>query len=324
MTMEKQSKIYVAGHTGLVGSALGRRLEADGYGSVLTRTHAQLDLTDQGQVEAFFRSQAPEYVFLAAARVGGIHANATYPAEFIYTNLAIQTNVLHAAYRHRAKRVIFFGSSCAYPKQAPQPMREEYLHGGPLEPTSEPYGMAKLAGMSMCAAYNRQHGARFLPVIPATVYGPHDSFDPAGSHVLPALLRRFVEARRALARGETPEVVIWGTGQARREFLFVDDLAQACLMLMGLDEARFDTLLEPPLPVTNIGAGEDICIRDLATMIAGIVGYDGPITFDASKPDGAPRKQLDTSRLARLGWRPSTSLTDGLRRTYEWYAQFAR
>jgi len=317
--MEKDARIYIAGHTGLVGAALDRGLRAEGYTRIVTRPRAELDLTRQDQVEAFFHAEQPEYVFLAAARVGGIQANAAYPAEFIHTNLAIQANVIHAAYRHGVKRLLFFGSSCAYPKHAAQPMREEYLLTGPLEPTSESYAMAKLAGISMCAAYNRQYGACFIPVIPATVYGPRDNFDLEAGHVLPALLRRFDAAKRGLAGAEREAVAIWGTGAARREFLFVDDLVGACLRLMRLDEASLRELLQRPVPVINIGTGVDIAIRDLAQLIGQIVGYTGQIVFDTSKPDGAPRKQLDTAKLDRLGWHPAISLETGLQKTYAWY-----
>lgn len=317
--MEKDARIYIAGHTGLVGSALERGLRAEGYTRIVTRPHAELDLTRQDQVEAFFRAEQPEHVFLAAARVGGIRANAAYPAEFIHTNLAIQSNVIHAAYRHGIKRLLFFGSSCAYPKHAAQPMREDSLLTGPLEPTSEPYAMAKLAGMSMCAAYNRQYGTRFVSVIPATIYGPRDNFDPEAAHVLPALLRRFHEARRANGDG----VTIWGTGMPRREFLFADDLVDACLFIMRLDDAQLQAALNRPAPVINIGAGSDIAVHDLAELIRQVVGYEGRIEFDTSKPDGAPRKQLDTTTLDQLGWRPTTPLEKGIRVTYEWYQSIA-
>jgi GDP-L-fucose synthase len=303
----------------LVGSALERGLRAQNHTQIVTRSHAELDLMRQDQVDAFFRAEQPEYVFLAAARVGGIRANAAYPAEFIHTNLTMQSNVIHAAYRYGVKRLLFFGSSCAYPKHAAQPMREDALLTGPLEPTSEPYAMAKLAGISMCAAYNRQYGTRFVSVIPATIYGPHDNFDPEVAHVLPALLRRFHEARRANRDG----VTIWGTGTPRREFLFVDDLVDACLFIMRLDEAQLQALLNRPVPVINIGAGSDIAVRDLAELIRRVVGYEGRIEFDTSKLDGTPRKQLDTTTLDHLGWRPATPLEKGIRVTYEWYQSIA-
>lgn len=314
--METNASIYVAGHTGLVGSALVRNLHARGYTRIVTKSRAELDLTQQAHVEAFFRAERPAYVFLAAARVGGIRANAIYPAEFIQTNLAIQNNVIHAAHQFGAKRLLFFGSSCAYPKYAPQPMQEASLLTGPLEPTSEPYAMAKLAGISMCAAYNRQYGTRFISAIPATVYGPGDNFDLEAGHVLPALLRRFEAAKRGLS-SESEGVAIWGTGAARREFLFVDDLVSACLMLMSLPEKQVDEVLREP--VVNIGAGADITIHDLAHLIGRVVGYSGRIIFDATKPDGAPRKQLDTAALGRLGWHSMTSLEKGIQITYAWY-----
>ena len=322
--MDRDSRIYIAGHTGLVGSALDARLRADGHTRILTRRHADLDLTRQSEVESFFEAERPEYVFLAAARVGGIGANAARPAEFIHANLAIQANALHAAYRFGVRRLLFFGSSCAYPRDAAQPLREDDLLTGPLEPTSEPYAMAKLAGISMCAAYNRQYGTRFIPVIPATVYGPGDNFDPETSHVLPALLGRFREAMRRTSRDGHDAVTVWGTGAARREFLFVDDLTRACLFLMRLEEERLQVLLRMPVPVINIGTGGEIAIGELARLIGRIVGHEGRLAFDASRPDGAPRKRLDTARLDRMGWRPSVSLEEGIRKTYEWYETVAR
>jgi GDP-L-fucose synthase len=321
--MDRDSRIYVAGHTGLVGSALDACLRADGHRRILTRRHADLDLTRQREVESFFETERPEYVFLAAARVGGIGANAARPAEFIHSNLAIQANVLHAAHRCGARRVLFFGSSCAYPRDAAQPMREDDLMTGPLEPTSEPYAMAKLAGISMCAAYNRQYGTRFIPVIPATVYGPGDNFHPETSHVLPALLRRFREAMRRISGDGDDTVTVWGTGAARREFLYVDDLARACLLLMRLEEERLQELLRLPVPVINIGTNGEIAIAELARLIGRIVGHRGRLMFDASRPDGAPRKRLDTARLDRLGWRPTVSLEEGIRKTNEWYESVA-
>ena len=317
--MDRDSTIYIAGHSGLVGSALERRLREAGYRDIVTRSHAELDLTDQQLVQAFFKEVRPRYVFLAAGRVGGIRANSTYPAEFIHTNLAIEMNVLHAARCHDVERLLFFGSSCVYPRLAPQPMREEHLLTGALEPSSRPYAIAKLAGMAMCGAYNVQYGTRFIPVIPPTVYGPNDSFDEDG-HVLSALLARFADAKRAAqneGRGSRP-VTVWGTGAARREFIFVDDLADVCLLLMCLGEESLGPLLQPEL-VMNIGAGGDIAIGDLVALIAEVVGYDGPIVFDVTKPDGAPRKLLDRTKCDRLGWHPRVALAEGLRRTYEWY-----
>jgi GDP-L-fucose synthase len=328
--MDRTARIYVAGHTGLVGSALLRRLQADGHSRLQVRPHADLDLTDGVQVEAFFGREKPEYVFLAAARVGGIQANASYPADFIRANLAIELNVLHSARVHGVRRLLFFGSACAYPLDAAQPMREVDLMTGPLEATSEPYAMAKLAGLSLCAASNRQYGTRFIAVIPATVYGPHDNFDPDASHVLPALMRRMHEAahrgtdvtsdgRRVVGDA----VTVWGTGKPRREFLYVDDLADACVRLMNVDEDRLGTLLQMPAQAINIGTGSDITIADLARLIGDVVGFRGRLEFDAGRTDGAARKQLDTRKLDLLGWRPSVSLQEGIRRTYEWYRGIA-
>jgi GDP-L-fucose synthase len=320
MSMQQDSRIYVAGHRGLVGSALVRGLERSGYRNLVARTHAELDLTDQAAVDAFFDEQRPEYVLLAAAKVGGILANNTYPGDFIYRNLSIQNNVIEASRRTGVKRLLFLGSSCIYPRECPQPMKEEYLLTGPLEPTNRPYALAKIAGIEMCWSYNRQFGTRFLAVMPTNLYGPGDNYDLNTSHVIPALLRKFHEARAA-GRGE---VVVWGTGSPWREFLYSDDMADGCLFLMKLDEARFGRLLgsdesksgrfEPPL--VNIGAGREITIRDLATLVADVVGYKGAIVFDSTKPDGTPRKLLDVGRLDAMGWRASTGLRAGLERAY--------
>lgn len=321
--MEKDAKIYVAGHRGLVGSALMRCLQAKGYTRLITRSHAELDLTEQSAVEAFFASERPDYVFLAAAKVGGILANHTYPAEFIRDNLAIQTNVIHAAWRHGVKRLLFLGSSCIYPKHCPQPMREEYLLTGPLEPTNRPYAIAKIAGIEMCWSYNRQYGTRFLAVMPTNLYGPGDNYHPENSHVIPALIRKFHEAK---VNGE-PTVTVWGTGTPRREFLYSDDMAEACVFLMTLPPEQFDALLGsdeaatgvfmPPL--INIGVGEDLTIRELAERVKRVIGYAGEIEFDPSKPDGTPRKLLDVSRLQGLGWKARRSLEEGLAATYADY-----
>ncbi|MGQ9862354.1 MAG: GDP-L-fucose synthase family protein [Thiobacillaceae bacterium] len=318
--MDKNATIYIAGHRGLVGSALVRTLQAQGYRNLLVRTHAELDLTDQAAVETFFAAERADYVFLAAAKVGGILANDRYPAEFIRDNLAIQTNVIHAAWKNGVKRLLFLGSSCIYPKHCPQPMREEYLLTGPLEPTNRPYAIAKIAGIEMCWSYNRQYGTRFLAVMPTNLYGPGDNYHPDNSHVIPALIRKFHAAKR---NGQ-PTVTVWGTGRPRREFLYSDDLAEACVFLMNLPDAQFDTLLGsdesatgvfmPPL--INIGVGEDLTIRELAQMVRDAVGYQGEIAFDPSKPDGTPRKLLDVTRLAALGWHARTPLADGLRATY--------
>jgi GDP-L-fucose synthase len=304
--MNKESRIFVAGHRGLVGSGILRRLQAGGFTSILTRTREQLDLTRQSDVLAFFEEHRPEYVFLAAARVGGILANDTYPADFIRDNLQIQTHVIDAAYRAGARKLLFLGSSCIYPKHAPQPLREDYLLTGPLEPTNEWYAIAKIAGLKMCQAYARQYGFRAISLMPTNLYGPGDNFDLASSHVIPALIRKVFDARDNRA----PSVEVWGSGNPRREFLHVDDLADASLALMQSYES--------PEPV-NVGWGEDVSIRELAETIMSVVGYAGSLRFDTSKPDGTPRKVLDTSRLRSLGWQPKIRLVDGLRSTCRWY-----
>jgi GDP-L-fucose synthase len=319
--MIQNSRIYVAGHRGLVGSALMRMLEGAGYEDLITRTHADLDLTNQAAVESFFRTEMPDYVFLAAAKVGGIHANNAYPAEFIAENLAIQTNVIRAARRYGVKRLLFLGSTCIYPKLAPQPLKEEYLLSGPLEPTNRPYALAKIAGIEMCWSYNRQYGTRYLGVMPTNLYGPGDNYHPENSHVVPALIRKFHEGKEQGNR----TVTIWGTGTPRREFLFSDDMAEACLFLMQLADDEFDTLLgsdeaatgsfEPPL--VNIGTGSDLTIRELAEIIRDVVGYEGGIVFDKSRPDGTPRKLLDVSRLHALGWHARMPLAAGLAVAYQ-------
>ena len=318
--MDLDAPIYVAGHRGLVGSALMRRLQRDGHRALLTRTHAELDLTDAAATQAFFDNHRPRYVFLAAAKVGGIVANQTLPAEFIRDNLAIQTHVIHAAWRSGVQRLLFLGSSCIYPKLAPQPMREKDLLTGPLEPTNRPYALAKIAGIEMCWSYNRQYGTRFLAAMPSNLYGPGDNYHPSHSHVIPALLRKFHEAHR---RGDA-SVSVWGSGQPRREFLYSDDMADACVHLMKLPDAPFTALLgsdevvsgrfEPPL--VNIGVGDDVTIAELAALVAQVVGYAGRIEYDASKPDGTPRKLMDVSRLAQAGWRARTPLDAGLRQAY--------
>jgi GDP-L-fucose synthase len=304
--MQPGDKVYVAGHRGLVGSALMRRLEREGFARVVTRTRQELDLTDRQAVVRFFEEERPEYVFLAAARVGGIWANATRPAEFIAENLAIGLNVIDAAYRSGVKKLLYLGSSCIYPKFAPQPIREEFLLTGKLEPTNEAYAVAKIAGIELCRAYNRQYGTRFISVMPTNLYGPGDNFDLETSHVLPALIRKFHEAKEAGA----PEVVVWGTGSPRREFLHVDDLADACMFLMRRYEGS---------EILNIGWGVDISIAELAELVREVVGYRGRIRFDPSKPDGTPRKLLDVSRLKALGWRPRIGLREGIEQTYAWY-----
>ena len=309
------ARIYVAGHSGLVGSALVRALDRAGYRNLILRKHAELDLTDAGAVRQFFAAERPEYVFLAAAKVGGILANRTYPADFIVQNLAIQANVIDSAYRWRAKRLLFLGSSCIYPKLCPQPIKEEYLLTGPLEPTNRPYALAKIAGIEMCSAYNRQYGTRFLAAMPTNLFGPGDRYDLHDSHVIPALLRKMHEAK---VRGAA-EVEIWGSGTPRREFLYSDDAADACVFLMNLPEEKLKRIVpedEMPLLV-NIGCGEDTTIREVADLIADVVGFKGRQVFDSSKPDGTPRKLLDISRLKALGWKPQTSLREGLMKTYQ-------
>ncbi len=369
------SGIYVAGHTGLVGSALVRRLKSLGQNNLILRTHEQLDLTRQEQVEDFFFSERPSQVFLAAARVGGIWANSKYPAEFIYENLAIQTNVIHAAWKAKVERLLFLGSSCIYPRDCPQPMKEEYLMSGPLEPTNEPYALAKIAGIIMCRSYNLQHATRFICVMPTNLYGPQDNFDLETSHVLPALIRKFHLANLA-ARGDWaaieadqtrfglippeylssliaicrshghpvhlptpdastvsyapkavkpnheayPAVSVWGTGKVRREFMHVDDMADACVFLMQLPDRVLSELFEPPQPCfLNIGTGLDCKVEELAQLVAEVVGCEVPIRFDPSKPEGTPRKLLDVSRLRSLGWKPKIQLREGLASTYSWY-----
>ena len=312
--MEPQAKIYIAGHRGLVGSALKNQLEALGHANILTRTHAELDLTVQAEVEAFFQLEKPDYVFLAAAKVGGIHANNTYPAEFIRDNLAIQTNLIHAAYLNGVKRLLFLGSSCIYPRDCPQPMKEEYLLTGPLEATNRPYALAKIAGIEQCWSYNRQYGTQYLAVMPTNLYGPGDNYHPENSHVIPALIRKFHEAKVA----NSPTVTVWGTGTPRREFMYSEDMADACVFLMNLPDSQFVPLLAADRndglpPLVNIGVGEDLTITELARLVGEVVGYEGKIVFDPSKPDGTPRKLLDVTRLRGLGWQAQTGLGDGLK-----------
>lgn len=316
--MNKDSKIYVAGHRGLVGSAIVSKLESDGYNNLVLRTSNELDLRNQAAVAEFFQKERPEYVFLAAAKVGGILANSTFPAEFIYDNLMIQANVIHHAYLNGVKKLLFLGSSCIYPKYAPQPMKEEHLLTGGLEPTNEPYAIAKIAGIKMCHSYNRQYGTNFLSVMPTNLYGPNDNFDLETSHVLPALIRKFHEAK--ISGAET--VTVWGSGKPYREFLYVDDLADASLFIMNLPENVFSSLLtdhtSPAL--INIGTGEDLTIKELAEMIMKIVGFEGEICWDTTKPDGTPRKLLDVRKIKKLGWEHKVSLEEGIRRTYQWYS----
>lgn len=311
--MEKSSRIYVAGHRGLVGSAIRRELEGQGYLNLLLSSHAELDLTDRSAVDAFFSREQPEYVFLAAAKVGGILANDTYPADFIRENLLIQTNVIDASYKNGVKRLLFLGSSCIYPKLSPQPIKEEYLLSGPLESTNRAYAMAKIAGIEMCWSYNRQYGTRYLAAMPTNLYGPGDNFDLQGSHVLPALMRKVVEAKLSGQK----RLVVWGTGTPRREFLYSEDLAEACVHLLNLPEATFDLLLtEKEAPLINIGTGKDLTIRELAELVSKILEFDCELVFDASRLDGTPRKLLDVSRINALGWKAKTSLEEGIRRTF--------
>ena len=311
--MNRASRIFVAGHRGLAGSAITRQLTAEGYGNLLLRTHAEMDLTVRAAVEDFFAQESPEYVFLAAAKVGGIQANNAYPADFIRENLRIQSNIIDACAQFGVKRLLFLGSSCIYPKLCPQPIREEFLLSGPLEPTNRPYAVAKIAGIEQCWAYNRQQGTKFLAAMPTNLYGPEDNFDLETSHVLPALMRKVAQAKVAGAS----EIVVWGTGTPRREFLYSDDLAAACAHLMQLADADFETLLcEDHPPIVNIGTGEDVTIRELAEMVCRVLGYRGALRFDSSRPDGTPRKLLDVSRMSALGWRARPRLEDGILRTY--------
>jgi GDP-L-fucose synthase len=355
--MKKTSRIYIAGHTGLVGSALLRRLEAEGCSNLVVRKHSDLNLTRKTDVEAFFKAETPEYVFLAAAKVGGIMANYTYPAEFIYTNLAIQNNVIHAAWKAGVKRLLFLGSSCIYPKECPQPMKEDYLLSGPLEPTNEPYAIAKIAGIKMCQSYNRQYGTQYMCVMPTNLYGPNDNFDLETSHVLPALIRKFHLAKLAeqgdwegIEKDEQqygtipdkikqsigltgfisdyekttsnlePSVLLWGSGNPKREFLHVDDLADACIFLSRLNENDYHELFNHNrTPLINIGCGEDQTIKELSETVAQVVGYKGNVKWDIDKPDGTPQKLLDISKIKKLGWEPDTDLKDGIRNVYGWY-----
>ena len=308
-------RVFVAGHRGMVGSAIVRRLQADGGVDLVTANHAELDLINQAAVQAFFALQRIDEVYLAAAKVGGIHANNTYPAEFIYQNLVMQANVIHAANAAGVQRLLFLGSSCIYPKHATQPMREDALLTGALEATNEPYAIAKIAGIKLCESYHRQYGRDYRSVMPTNLYGPHDNFHPENSHVIPALLRRFHEA---VQRGDA-EVVIWGSGKPMREFLHVDDMAAASLHVMNLDEATYKAHTQPMLSHINVGTGVDCTIRELTETIARVTGFTGRLVFDVSKPDGTPRKLLDVSRLASLGWRAGIGLEDGLRDTYSWF-----
>ena len=310
-----EKRIYVAGHRGLVGSAIVRALRAKGCHHIVTRTHAELDLSEQAQVRAFFEAERIDEIYMAAARVGGIHANSAYPAEFIYDNLMVQTNLVHEAWRHGVPKLLFLGSSCIYPRLAPQPIREEYLMAGMLEPTNEPYAMAKIAGIKLCESYNRQYGTDYRSVMPTNLYGPGDNYHPENSHVIPALLRRFHHAR---VNGEA-EVVIWGSGAPMREFMYVDDMAAASVHVMELARAQYQAHTSAMQSHINVGTGVDTTIGDLARLIGRIVGFEGRIVFDAGKPDGTPRKLLDVSRLRALGWSAQVSLEQGLAQTYADY-----
>lgn len=318
--MDKNAKIYVAGHRGMVGSAIVRNLQAKGYTNIVTRTHQELDLINQAAVDLFFEQEKPDYVFLAAAKVGGIIANNTYPAQFIRENLAIQTNIIHAAYVNNVKRLMFLGSSCIYPRMAPQPMSEECLLTGPLEPTNRPYALAKIAGIEMCWSYNRQYGTKYLAVMPTNLYGPGDNYHPENSHVIPALIRKFHEAKIA----NDPTVTVWGTGTPRREFLYSEDMADACVFLINLADDMYESLLGSDEaatgtfmpPVVNIGVGEDVTIKELAETVKDVVGYEGCIDFDITRPDGTPRKLMNVSRLDLLGWKAMTGFREGLAVAY--------
>ncbi|MBC8017216.1 MAG: GDP-L-fucose synthase [Verrucomicrobia bacterium] len=320
--MPFDARIFVAGHRGMVGSALVRRLQVEGYTNLLTCTTTELDLRNQASVQQFFADKQPEYVFLAAARVGGIIANSTRKGEFLYDNLMIQTNVIHSAYMSGVKRLLFLGSTCIYPKLSAQPIKEEYLLTGPLEPTNDAYAIAKIAGIAQCRSYNEQYGTRYLSAMPNNLYGPNDNFDLTGSHVLPALLRKFHEAKETGAA----TVTVWGTGSPLREFMHVDDLADACLFLMNLSEDTYAALLacQAAPALINVGSGQEISIADLAGMIKGIVGFDGELVFDTSKPDGTQRKLADSSRLHALGWRHRINLAEGVRDAYRWFVDNSR
>lgn len=313
--MDKNLKIYLAGHRGMVGSAIHRQLSDAGYRNIVVRTHAELDLTDQAAVRRFLDSEKPDWVVLAAAKVGGIHANNEYPAEFIYQNLMIEANVVHAAWLASCRKLLFLGSSCIYPKFAEQPMREEALLTGVLESTNEPYAIAKIAGIKLCESYNRQYGVDYRSVMPTNLYGENDNFHLENSHVIPALVRKFHDAKI----NNAPTVEVWGTGKAMREFLHVDDMAAACIHVMGLSEAEYTSCTEPMLSHLNVGTGTDVTIRELAETIGRVVGYQGEISWNISKPDGTPRKLMDVSKLKSLGWEPKIGLEEGLSITYQWF-----
>jgi GDP-L-fucose synthase len=313
--MNLNDKIYIAGHRGLVGSAIVRQLKERGFDNLIMRTHKELDLINQAQVKNFFKQEKPDYVILAAAKVGGINANNTYPADFIYRNIMIEANVINSAYESKVKRLLFLGSTCIYPKAVQQPMREDALLTSILEPTNEPYALAKIAGIKLCESYNRQHGTDFRSVMPTNLYGINDNFHPENSHVIPALMGRFHKAKV----NNDSEVIVWGTGNAKREFLYMDDMAAASLFVLELDEKTYQANTKPMLSHINLGTGEDITIREMAETMKEVVGFDGKLSFDITKPDGAPRKLIDVSRLSNLGWTYTVDLKAGLEKTYEWY-----
>jgi len=312
--MNLNDKIYIAGHRGLVGSAIVRQLEVRGFTNLLMRTHKELDLTNQAEVQAFFQKEQPDYVILAAAKVGGIHANNTYPADFIYQNMMIEANVINSAYENKVKRLLFLGSTCIYPKAVEQPMREDALLTDVLEPTNEPYALAKIAGIKLCESYNRQYATDFRSVMPTNLYGINDNFHSENSHVIPALIRKFHEAKA----NNDAEVLVWGTGNVIRDFLYVDDMAQASLFVLELDEKTYKANTQPMLSHINVGTGIDITIREVARIIKEVIGYTGKITFDATKPDGSPRKIISTTKLENMGWKYSVDLKEGLKKTYDW------
>ena len=313
--MDLKDKIYIAGHRGLVGSAIVRQLEERGFTNLLMRTHEKLDLTNQAAVKNFFTQEKPDYVILAAAKVGGIHANNTYPADFIYQNMMIEANVINSAYENKVKRLLFLGSTCIYPKAVEQPMREDALLTDVLEPTNEPYALAKIAGIKLCESYNRQHGTDFRSVMPTNLYGINDNFHPENSHVIPALMQRFHQAKV----DNDAEVVVWGTGNAMREFLYVDDMAEASLFVLELDDKTYQANTKPMLSHINVGTGKDVTICEMAEIMKEVIGFKGKLTFGTTKPDGAPRKLIDVSRLSNMGWEYSVDLKDGLSKTYKWY-----
>ena len=318
--MNLNDKIYIAGHRGLVGSAIVRQLKERGFDNLIMRTHKELDLINQAQVKNFFKQEKPDYVILAAAKVGGINANSTYPADFIYRNIMIEANVINSAYESKVKRLLFLGSTCIYPKAVQQPMREDALLTSILEPTNEPYALAKIAGIKLCESYNRQHGTDFRSVMPTNLYGINDNFHPENSHVIPALMGRFHKAKV----NNDSEVIVWGTGNAKREFLYMDDMAAASLFVLELDEKTYQANTKPMLSHINLGTGEDITIREMAETMKEVVGFEGKLSFDITKPDGAPRKLIDVSRLSNLGWTYTVDLKAGLEKTYEWYLSQSR